>query len=73
MPNPIFNALGGPQIPGPLGNMTRMLQQFQQFKSTFQGNPKQEVQRLLNSGQMSQNQYNQLQNMARQFMQVLPK
>lgn len=44
-----------------------MFQQFQQFRSTFQGDPKQKVQELLNSGQMSQQQFNYLSNLARQF------
>ena len=48
-----------------------MMQQFQQFKANFQGDPKAEVQKLLQSGKMSQNQLNQLQAMAQQFQQFL--
>lgn len=75
MPNPLFSALGGnmPKMPGPLGNMQVMMQSFQHFASNFKGDPKQKVQELLNSGQMSQEQYNALQNMARQFQQFMPK
>ncbi len=74
MANPLKNILGGgmPNLPGPLGNMTQMMQAFNKFKSNFQGDPKQKVQELLNSGQMSQEQYNQLQSMAKQFMNVMP-
>lgn len=73
MPNPLFNALGGsaPNLPGPLGNMQVMMQSFNQFAGAFKGDPRQKVQELLNSGRMSQAQYNQLQNMAKQFQQMM--
>ena len=71
MANPLFNLLGGGQMPGPAGQFGRMMQQFQQFRQTFQGDPKKEVERLLQSGQMSQQQLNQLQAMAQQFMGFL--
>lgn len=67
MANPLFQALGGGQMPGPMGQFQRMMQQFQQFKANFQGDPQQEVQKLLQSGAMTQDQLNQLQSMARQF------
>lgn len=75
MGNPLFNALGGgmPSLPGPLGNVAGMMQQFQQFRDNFQGDPKAEVEKLLQSGQMNQSQLNQLQSMAKQFMQFMPK
>ena len=51
MGNPLFNLLGGKNNNGP-GNM---LQQFQQFKKQMQGvNPQEEVQKLLQSGKISQ-------------------
>ena len=56
--NPLFNILNGgiqPQNP-----MMNMITQLSQFRQTFQGNPKQQVQQLLNSGKMSQEQFNQL-------------
>lgn len=71
MPNPLFNALGGGQMLGPMGQFGQMMQQFQQFRANFQGDPKQEVEKLLQSGQMSQQQLNQLQAMAQQFMGFL--
>lgn len=67
MPNP----LGSPGIPqnggGKFGNAFNMLQSFQQFKSSFHGDPKQQVQQLLNSGQMSQDQFNNLVQIAKQL------
>lgn len=73
MPNPLFAALGGthPQLPPQMSGPMQMIQQFFQFKNSFQGSAKQEVQKLLNSGQMSQGQLNQLQGMAQQFMQMM--
>lgn len=52
-------------------NPMQMIQAFNQFKQTFQGNPKQEVERLMQSGQMSQAQFNQLQQQATVFQQML--
>ena len=71
MPNPLFNALGGGKMPGPMGQFQQMMQQFQQFRANFQGDPKQEVQKLLQSGAMSQEQLNQLQAMAKQFQSLM--
>nr|DAL25988.1 MAG TPA_asm: hypothetical protein [Caudoviricetes sp.] len=71
MPNPLFQALGGSKMPGPVPGFQRMMQQFQQFRSTFQGDPKAEVQKLLQSGKMSQQQLNQLQGLAQQFQQLI--
>lgn len=52
-------------------NPMQMIAQFHQFRNQFQGDPRQQVQELLNSGQMTQQQYNQLQSMAAQFQQML--
>lgn len=72
MPNPLFNALNG--------NTTRsdsysgMMQRFQEFQKQMQGkNPDEEVQRLLQSGKISQAQLNQAQQMARQMQSVFGK
>ena len=74
MSNPLFELLGGqqvPQMPGPLGNFANLAQRFQQFRTNYKGDPRQEVQRLLDSGQMTQQQYNQLRGMAQQLMSIL--
>lgn len=70
MANPLFQALGG-QMPGPMGQFQRMMQQFQQFKANFQGDPQQEVQKLLQSGKITQQQLNQIQQMAKQFQTMV--
>lgn len=54
-------------------NPMQMIQQFNQFKQTFQGDPRQQVQNLLDSGQMSQEQFNQLSSMAQMFQQLIGK
>lgn len=65
MNNPFFGALGG-------GNgFMQMMQQFNQFKANFKGDPKAEVEKLLQSGKLNQQQLNQLQQMAKQFKQLL--
>lgn len=71
MANPLFDQMGGGQMPGPIGQMQQMMSAFQQFKVNFRGDPQQEVQRLLNSGQMSQQQYNQLTQMAQQMSRMM--
>ena len=69
MSNPLFNALGGgmPQGNGPM----QMIQQFMLFKQNFKGDPKAEVQKMLQSGRISQQQLNQVQQMAGQFQNLL--
>ena len=71
MSNPLFNALGGgmPQGNGPM----QMIQQFMQFKQNFKGDPKAEVEKMLQSGRISQQQLNQVQQMAGQFQNLLKK
>ena len=67
--NPLFNILnGGIQPQNPVINM---INQLNQFRQTFQGNPKQQVQQLLNSGKMSQQQFNQLSQMATQIQNMM--
>lgn len=73
MANSLFNMLGAnaPKLPGPFGNMQELLQRLNAFRQSFTGDPKQQVQQLLNSGQMSQNQYNQLSQLATQIQNML--
>ena len=69
MSNPLFNALGGG---APQGNGSmQMIQQFMQFKQNFKGDPKAEVEKMLRSGRISQQQLNQVQQMAGQFQNLL--
>lgn len=71
MANPLFQALGGVQMPGQMGQFQNMVQQFRKFQQTFQGDPKAEVEKLVQSGKITQQQLNQLQQVAGQFRQLL--
>lgn len=73
MANPLFKALGGnrPQVND--GGFSQMMQSLNQFKNNFQGNPADKVQELLNSGKMTQQQYNQLSQMARQIASFMKR
>lgn len=67
MSNPLFQALGGGVNP----QFQQFVQRFQQFKSTFQGDPQQEVQKMLQSGKITQQQLNQAQSFAQQFQALM--
>ncbi len=64
--NPLFEQMQKNQGGGTNG----MLQRFQQFRQNFKGDPQQQVQQLLNSGRVSQQQYNQAVQMAQQFQRM---
>ena len=63
--NPLF------QMMNQANPMTNFMQRFQQFRQTFNGNPQQMVQNLLNSGKVSKAQYDQAVQMARQMQGML--
>lgn len=57
MSNSLFNEF---QPQNPLTQMQNFLTQFNQYRSTFQGNPEAQVKQFLQSSRMSQEQFNQL-------------
>ena len=60
-----FNTLGQqPQQPN-------ILQRFQQFQRMFTGDAQQQVQQLLNSGKVTQQQYQQAVQMAQQLQRMM--
>lgn len=69
MSNPLFNTLGGGMSQG--NGPMQMIQQFMQFRQNFKGDPKAEVEKMLQSGKISQQQLNQVQQMAGQFQSLL--
>lgn len=69
--NPLFNLLNSRPLPGPLGNFQNFMQQFNAFRQGYSGNAQQDVQNLLNSGQMTQEQFNQYSQMATQIQQMM--
>ena len=66
MSNPLFNAMGKQSNP-----MADIIRQARDFKKQFNGNPRQEVERLLQTGQMSQQQFNQFSQIAQQVVQAM--
>ena len=64
MSNPLYGQMQQ-QMP-----MNGIVQRFQQFQRMFHGNPQQQVQQLLNSGRISQDQYNKAVQMAQQFARM---
>lgn len=52
-------------------NPQNIIKQFQQFKQNFSGDPKQQVQQMLNSGKISQDQYNKAVQMANTLQGLL--
>jgi hypothetical protein len=68
MANPLFNTFGNNNQ---FGNL---IQQAQEFKRQFANiNPRAEVERLLQSGAMSQSQFNQYSQIAQQVAQMMGK
>jgi hypothetical protein len=61
MPNPFYRQ------PQQMNPMLNMMNQFNQFRNTFSGDPKQIVANMLQSGRMSKTQFEQLSQMAMQF------
>lgn len=70
MSNPLFSMFGGMNVM-PNNNMMNLVQQFMQFKQNFNGDPKQQVQNLLNSGKVTQEQYNRAVQMAQQLQRMM--
>ena len=54
-------------------NSNNIIAQFQAFRASFQGDPKAEVQKLLDSGKMSQEQFNKLAEAATQLQSMLKR
>lgn len=63
--NELFNQYG------PKNPYQNMINQFNEFRNNFKGNPQQKIQQMLNSGQITQQQYNmavQKANMIKSFL-----
>lgn len=59
--NPLYQQTG----------QNNVMQRFLQFKQQFRGNPQEQVQQLLNSGRISQAQYDQAVQMANQLRSMM--
>ena len=54
-----------------LNPMANMIDKFNQFKQNFHGDAKAQVQQMLNSGQITQEQFNKASQMANQMMRFM--
>ena len=59
--NPLFQQMQG----------NSLIERFKQFQQMFRGDPRQQVQNLLNSGKVTQAQYNNAVQMANQLQRML--
>lgn len=66
MSNALYNQFGRQANP-----FEQLAQQAREFQKQFNGNPRQEVERLLQTGQMSQSQFNQYSQIAQQVAQFM--
>ena len=65
MKNPFYNVLSN-QMP-----TNNMINQLMQFKQSFRGNAREQVQQMLNSGQITQEQFNRASQMVNQLMNIM--
>lgn len=68
MPNEIYNQMNQPND----GGFGAMLQQFNQFRQQYKGNPSAEIDQLVKSGKVTQAQVDQARQMAAQMMRLMP-
>lgn len=64
--NPLFTMLNQPS-----GGAMQILQRFQDFRKNYSGNPQQQIQQMLQNGQITQQQYNSAVQMAQQLQRLL--
>ena len=66
MSNSLFNQFGRQNNP-----IEQLAQQAREFRRQFSGNPRQEVERLLQTGAMSQSDFNRYSQIAQQVVQMM--
>ena len=66
MNNSIFQNFGAQQNP-----FSQLISEVNDFKKTFNGDPRAEVERMLRSGQLSQEQFNQYAQMANELSKYI--
>ena len=62
--NPLYNEMN---------NSNDLLKRFQTFRQSFTGDPRQQVQQLLNSGKVTQAQYDRAVQVAQQLQRIIGK
>ena len=66
MANALFNQFGMQN-----NQLEQLAQQAREFRRQFSGNPRQEVERLLQTGAMSQSDFNRYSQIAQQVVQMM--
>ena len=66
MSNALYNQFGGQN-----NQLEQIAQQAREFRKQFSGNPRQEVERLLRTGAMSQQDFNRYSQIAQQVVQIM--
>lgn len=69
MSNPLYGMMMNKQNQ----NLGGLMQRVEQLKKTFKGDPNEHIQRMLNSGQITQEQYNRAVRQAEQLRKMLGK
>ena len=65
MANPLFDTFGNNNM------IAQLVKEARAFRQNFAGNPRAEVERLLNTGKMSQAQFNQYSQIAQQVINAM--
>ena len=68
MNNPLYQQMG---VGMPNNGMAQMIQQFQQFRQKYSGDPRKAIQQMLDSGRITQTQYNNAVQTAQQLIGIL--
>ena len=66
MNNSIFQSFGAQQNP-----FSQLISEVNNFKKSFNGDPRAEVERMLKSGQLSQEQFNQYAQIANELVKYM--
>jgi hypothetical protein len=68
MSNPLYK-----QYSQPINDngLSQLMEQAKQMRKTFNGNPRQEVERLLKTGEMSQKTFNELSRIAQHVVKLM--
>ena len=65
MSNSLFNTFGAQN------NISQIVNDFNNFKNSFRGDPRAEVEKMMKSGQLSQEQFNQYAQMANELSKYI--
>lgn len=65
MNNSLYNSFGMQN------NISQIVNDFNNFKNNFKGNPRAEVEKMMRSGQLSQEQFNQYAQMANELSKYI--